>query len=115
MNEPIKYEVGMTVWYVERRNSGEHGRAVTVAKVGRRWATLSTGNRVAIGQTAVDGGVYSSPGRIYASRAEYDHAAILAAAWSAFRARVSAHHTPPSCIGMEDLRSACAALRFPEP
>lgn len=61
------------VYYVPTGRRGAGACDIIVEKVGRKWAYLSNGRRVEIGQTAVDGGQYSSPGRIYASKDVYEY------------------------------------------
>ena len=86
----MTYEVGQELWYVAhdarrgRIDGATPGHTVTVLRVGRVWADLSHKMRVRIGQTWVDGGRYSSPGRVYASRETYLEASDVAAEWNRF-------------------------------
>jgi hypothetical protein len=49
-------------------------REVTVAKIGHKWITLEGRRPIRIDRKTMyaDGGVYTSPGRCYLSKAEYE-------------------------------------------
>ena len=69
------FAVGMRFWLVlnERRHTKD--REVTIAKIGRKWVTLSDGNRfdrTSESWRIVDGGGYSSPGRLWDSKEQYE-------------------------------------------
>lgn len=68
-------EIGIPFFFVpnERRHAG---RRVTVSKIGRRWITLSDGNRfdcTSDDWRIVDGGGYSSPGRLWDSERHFEN------------------------------------------
>jgi hypothetical protein len=68
------FELGMSFFFVpnERRHTSD--RHVTVSKIGRRWVTLSDGNRfdrTSDNWRIVDGGGYSSPGRLWDSEQQF--------------------------------------------
>jgi len=71
VSDAIGYKVGQT-WWLSMRDHARGSREVVVEKVGRKWATLTGGYRVALGTLHVDGGEYSSLGMLWRSRAEYE-------------------------------------------
>ena len=64
-------EVGQELWYAPNDTRYE-AKAVTVTKVGRKWATLDNYNRVDMETMEIDGGGYSSPGTCYLDRKVYE-------------------------------------------
>ncbi len=82
--EPGDLFVGNSLWWVSNYNAKTQ-EAVTVTKVGRKWATLSNRHRINVDTMAVDGGEYVPPGRCYSSRAAYEQEAMASAAWDALR------------------------------
>ncbi len=79
----IQVTEGQSLWLVASDNAKTQ-RAVTVTKVGRKWATLSNGQRIDIETLAVDGGQYVSPGQCYESQHVYEQAMALHIAWQKF-------------------------------
>ena len=80
---------GMTVFI--RWAHRAHGRELsemTVGKVGRKWAKLSAGYRINTSDLTIDGGNYSSPGRAYLSRADFEAELENEKTWSSFRNEV---------------------------
>jgi hypothetical protein len=67
---------------------------VTVLKVGRKWATLDNQARIDLSDWLADGGAYSSPGRCYLSKQEYDDEQELLDKWETFAKRVSERNPP---------------------
>lgn len=68
------FEVGMQFFFVHNERRHTKDRIVTITKIGRKWATLSDGNRfdyTAKDWRLVDGGRYSSPGRLWDSEQQY--------------------------------------------
>lgn len=71
----IEYKLGLMLWYEPTDLRHSTGFPLKVTKVGRKWVDLGDDRypqryRVAIGQVAVDGGQYSSPGRVWLSQSE---------------------------------------------
>lgn len=105
----MKYQIGQRLWYVPKWVSAyNQPKEVTVDAVGRKW--------VACGQIrfdkesgSVDGGRNSSPGRVYASREEYERIVAIQAAWSDFVKSLSAWFVP-SGMTIEKIEAAKAIL-----
>lgn len=78
MTKPEGFSVGQVVFVVyhtySRVNPLRYSE-LKVEKVGRTWVTLDGGDRFGLhddGRHYLDGGQYSSPGRVYRSREEYE-------------------------------------------
>lgn len=105
----MKYEVGQKLWYVPSRVSAHlQPREVTVESISRKWVTCGR-MRFDKETGIVDGGFYSSPGRMYASREEYERIVIVKAAWAAFVNLLSVWRVPPG-VTVEKIEAAKALL-----
>lgn len=87
MAEQPKLVVGQKLWYVPNR-ARECPLEVTVEAVGRKWATIDRRNRISVETLEADGAGYSSPGRCYLTRREWEDEQERLAAIRAFRSRV---------------------------
>jgi hypothetical protein len=67
---------------------------VTVLKAGRKWATLDNDTRIDLEDWVADGGDYSSPGRCYLSKQEYDDECELLDKWEALVEKLD-RRSPP--------------------
>lgn len=90
-----KLEVGQRLWYVPRERGQPH--EVTVGKVGLH----------------IDGGEYSSPGRCYLSREEWEVEDATRRAWNGLRVEVTNRPPAPEGVSPEAIREAAALLRLP--
>lgn len=79
----MKWKVGQRLWLVPTFRYEGDPREVVVASVGRKWATLEGlyPSRRIDNDGRVDGRGYSSPGRCYESREQYEAERDLAACW----------------------------------
>lgn len=101
--------VGQKLWYVPSDKRGQP-HAVTVLKVGRKWADLDYARRrISIKTLRADGGQYSSPGRCYLSQAEYEAEVALDKAWTKFRDLVY-HRSRKPDIRISQIENAARAL-----
>lgn len=82
------WEVGQTVYVVFDRKYDGHdpeGRIETITKIGRRWIEVGDPRwrkaRFDAETMILDGGNYSSPGRIWPSEAEYRESLEVQKAW----------------------------------
>jgi phytoene dehydrogenase-like protein len=111
------YKVGDVVWLVLDRGEPKYA---TITNVGRRWAVISTkflgrefpSGRFDMATGAVDGRGYTSPGRVYRSKAEHDEARQLLIEWTAFRRAVEGTYRVPKGVTLNQIRNAQRAL-FP--
>ena len=110
-------EVGQTLWCVITFRHGRNfdppkqGEA-TVTKVGNKYATLSTDDRIVIETGIIDGGRFTSPGKCYLSKEEYDATDGTARAWRALRVAVSSQHALPKDVTLADINAARALLKI---
>jgi hypothetical protein len=104
--------VGQVLLFVPADNRWSGPYEVTVEKVGRRWATMSRGcGRVDINTLIVDGAGYSSPGRCYLSREEWESRRRADAAWKALcRHMERARWKAPDHLNAADIAKAAEAL-----
>jgi hypothetical protein len=73
--------------------------------MGRKWATLSdNAGRFDVLTGDLDGGKYSSPGRVYPSRAVYEQEKALQEAWNKLQDRVYRSYHPPKSLTLEDIQ-----------
>lgn len=74
--KPMRYVVGQELFWEASdafsRRKGNTTKMVTIAKVGRQWLALSDGHRIDAVTLLADGGDYSSPGRCFLSREDWD-------------------------------------------
>ena len=109
----IDYKKDQVLWY-QPSSSHRHnfsGHTVTVTTVGRKWVQLSDGHRVEMGQVSVDGGQYSSPGRLWPSKEACEAYRELCISWEDFSSRVS-RGAPPEGLTLDQLKQARALLGF---
>ena len=103
----MNYLVGQKVWW--QPNGRFSGKELAVTKVGRKWVALSNGDRFDPSTGAVDGGNYSSPGSVWASRVEYQRAVLRERAWQHFQKTIWNHRLANS-VTVEDVLEAARLL-----
>jgi hypothetical protein len=86
-------KVGDKLYFLAHQKYGS-SEDVTVLKVGRKWATLDNQTRIALEDWIADGGEYSSPGRCYPSKQEYDDECELLDKWEAFVKKLNGRNPP---------------------
>lgn len=103
-----KLTLGQKLWLApahSRRGAYE----VEVTKIGRRWAELSGNNgRVDMETLWLDGGEYSSPGRCWLSREEYEDYRAADIAWNALF--YQQHRSRPPSVTAAAIREAGRSL-----
>lgn len=104
-------KVGQKLWWVPNKRWGGPQREVTVEKVGRIWAHLNERNRIDKQTLIADGGEYSSPGRCYLSKAEYDEYIERVTTWNVFAATVR-YKEMPDGVTVADITEAAKLLRI---
>ena len=107
-----KLAAGQKLWYVPDGSLSLHAREVTIAKVGRVWAAMEgwLKLRISLNDLSADGYGYSSPGRCYFSREEYETELALAAAWGSLRRKVNEGWLAPAGVTVEAIEHAAALL-----
>ena len=109
MNKKISVGDVLYLAYDDRR---QKGRDVVVSKVGRQWIYFD-GNRPRFDPVSfyVDGGNYSSPGRIYYCQQDYQDAVDLRSAWSRLKRLVDDRYTAPDGVTEEMIEQAGKLLK----
>lgn len=82
-------------------------RKVTVESVGRKWVMLSDGNRVDKESGVVDGGKYSSPGKVWTEEAWREHS-YRAIQWGIIKEAVYGRFEPPYWLANDELDQIAA-------
>ena len=108
------WDVGMDVFVAVTLNvRGEpQTRTAKITKIGRRWITVDDGGykptRFDAETRRIDGGEYSSPGRVYESEAEYLETTLKEKLWKDFRSRLP--WTAPEHFTTADIEKISAAI-----
>lgn len=90
--------VGQELWFSPTVNL--HHRpdsfAVTITKIGRRWANITRGlGRVDVNTLWVDGAGYTSPGRCWLSKDDWETEQLRQLAWRELEDFVRSNHRAP--------------------
>lgn len=109
-NQFVSITKGKSLWWVASDNAKTQC-AVTVTKVGRKWATLSNGCRIDIGTLVADGGQYMSPGMCYDSQQAYEQAIALIVEWQKLTRDLSGMRCPEH-MTIEKIARARALLHL---
>lgn len=104
-----KLTVGQKLWFVSNHRGFRDQREVTVLRVGRKWADIGRRLRIDVESLIVDGGDYSSPGRCYTSKEEYERIRNRALAWNKFTRDIHNKNIPDS-VTTEDIFEAARLL-----
>lgn len=114
----MKLKEGQQLWFVGASLGNYRGcsGAVTVTKVGRKWAELSgqgdllglRRSRLDVSTLLVDGQGYSSPGRCYASRQDWLNIEGPKLAWAQLRQHLM--NQTPEELSFEAVQHAAALL-----
>ena len=114
ITHPEGWQVGMEVCVVVTLNvrGKPQPRIATVSKIGRRWITLDdfakNPTRFDAETHAIDGGAYSSPGKVYGSEAEYRDTTLTQEMWKDLRSRMP--WTAPEHFTHDDIEKISAAI-----
>lgn len=113
---------GDTVFFwrndVHARNGAKEPKEFVVCKVGRKWATCAEPGctrdamRFNVETLAVDGGAYSSPGKVWLSLDAWRADRDARLAWAALRVKLDRTYSPP--VGAEYVRIAARILGLGE-
>src|SRR4051812_39221275 len=101
----INLVVGQKLWWVNNRNRPD-AYEVVVTKVGRKWATIDDRHRIDLSTLHADRAGYSSPGRCYLSRTDWEAETALNAAWEEFRREVGNIYRRPAYVTLENIATA---------
>lgn len=117
MSAPLDIETGTKLWFVpENTRRGGDPRELTVAKVGRVWLTtedpLRRVTRVHGESLLADGGGYTSPGRCYRSREDYEAWLETWRTWCDLRHKVDRKLSMPEGLSAQRVRLALGLLRM---
>ena len=88
----MKFEVGQKLWYVQSeylRRQVDPGHEVTVTKIGRKWIHIlgphiHAKDKFDLEYMQIDGGEYTSPGRVHLSEQHYKDHLYSLRLWSSF-------------------------------
>jgi hypothetical protein len=105
------------VQYFRYPHVGE-GRLETITKVGRKWVYLDSGYRFELEYVQnkmmyLDGGNYSSPGRVWLCEGDYVNHCKCQKLWQALRKGIDYSRDPGSGVSLKNLTDACRLLKIP--
>jgi len=89
----MKLEVGQKLWYVPN-SSRDNQQEVTIQNIGRKWAKADYVSKIDINTLEVNGGQYSSPGRCYLSKEEYDNYVLIRSVWTELAKKITMYKLP---------------------
>lgn len=89
-----KIKVGDTLWYVKRRNGYNDECEVTVIKVGRKWATISTNERMDLESMSVEAPYYAGHTQCYTTKQDYANEQEAKEKWEIIRGKIEFTYSP---------------------
>ena len=111
------WTVGMPIYVVPRHQMGQPYEA-TITAIGRKWITFSRGpgreDRFNAETMNLDGKGYSSPGRVWQSKAEYEETLAINHAWQNLFFKFRNLHTRPDHITEQDIAEIMRKLTAPQ-
>jgi hypothetical protein len=109
-------KVGQKLWLVYHERRRGEPCEVEVVKVGRKWATLNRNRgRIDIETLHLDGGHYSSAGRCYLFKEQYESERDLSIAWVGFKREIhDMSGVAPKGVTIEKIKQARELLGLPE-
>jgi hypothetical protein len=115
---PNNLAVGQALLYVPERRRLVTGKVlaqkpieVEIAALGRKWATLAGGRgRISIKTLAMDGAGYSSPGRCYLNREDWEANERRDEAWRRFFNAIDLMGARPPSVTEAQINLAAEAL-----
>lgn len=107
-------KIGQTVYLSPRNHSHETDlTAVTVKAIGRKWVTLSNGDKLEIGSTRTSVPNWSQDERdVYQIPEHYHEAKRLQNAWLTLRNFMDRRYTPPQEVTTERINQALQLLGY---
>jgi hypothetical protein len=104
-------EVGQKLWLVPSAGYWGEPREVTVTKVGRKWFATDDCGRFDRQSFEADGRGYSSPGRCYLSKEEYDTYLGVVQRWRDLRSAIERRYVVPN-VTVQDINEAMRILKL---
>lgn len=111
MTHPNGWAVGMTVWAASRNDLPPEENIIT--KIGRRWISFKSTkigreSRFDAETLVIDGGQYSSPGKVYPSLDEYHERSECGRLWTEYRRKLP--WRPPAEMTCERIKQLIEEL-----
>lgn len=103
-------KVGQELWFVPSNSRRDKPEAVTIEKIGRKWAHIGSAGRVNLETLVVDGGVHSSPGRCWLNREAWEAETRRQDAWRRLRSAIDRQWQAPDGLSLEQIEQATAIL-----
>lgn len=113
----MKLTVGQQLWWVPNHcRHSDKPKFVTVEKVGRKWAQLSSNDRIDVVTLVADGNGhgYTSPGSCYLTREEYESKLAKNRAWLKLHTFIESrsYRGAPDSVTLENIEAAGKLLGF---
>ena len=101
-SNPHGLTVGQELFFV---SSGRYTapRAVTVEKIGRKWAVLDNHTRIDMTSLRADGRGYASPGSAYLTEGDYRDEVAIRDAWNSLNRRFRRLYAMPAGLTIEKM------------
>jgi hypothetical protein len=101
--------VGQVLWFVPS-HIRDKPEAVTVLKIGRKWAHIGKHGRVNRETLFVDGGTFASPGRCWLSKEAWEAEVRRQEAWQRLRKDIDRQWQAPDGLSLEQIEQAIEIL-----
>lgn len=106
-------QVGQELWFVHRERRSGAPFTTKVTKIGRKWAQLDSHYRIDVATMVADGGQYTSPGRCWISREEWEAEVARNEAWWKLRRMIERQYDPPAGLSTEQIGQIIGTLMLP--
>ena len=98
-----RFYIGQKLWFVpSSRHRTEY--EVTVTKIGRKWITIGH-DRFDADSMWLDGGRYSSPGRVWLTRTDWEARKARDALWNTFWQMMNRQYRAPDHLTTADIQA----------
>jgi hypothetical protein len=92
----MEFKVGQSLWFAPSARWAGAPRSVVISKVGRKWITLGDEGRMDPETMRMDGEGFSSPGRCYLTRQDWEDAVARRDAWDRVWKMIYNQHSVPA-------------------
>lgn len=108
---PSDFKVGQQIFVEWRNGSKPYMLTETVSKIGRKWVEFMNGRCRFNPETMnIDGGEYTSPGRVWLTEDAYDAHVERRHMWQKLY-KLASRHTPPDHLSIEQMNLIISTLK----
>lgn len=106
----VTLQVGQELWFVPRERRSGAPFITKVIKVGRKWAELDSRYRIDLTTLVADGGQYTSPGRCWLRKEDWEAAVRRSERWDYLRRLVDRQYRAPDGLATETIEHVIGLL-----